>query len=109
MTRTAIYPDLDGQTVLVTGGGSGIGASIVEHFAEQGASVGFIDVAETPSKTLVEEIAAKGHKRPHFVAADLCDIKALRAAIDDIRDALGPITILVNNAAHDQRHSIDEV
>jgi len=109
MTRTAVYPDLDGQTVLVTGGGSGIGASIVEHFAEQGASVGFIDLAEEPSKDLVEDLAAKSFKRPHFVPADLRDIEALRTAIDEIRDTFGPITILVNNAAHDERHSIDEV
>lgn len=109
MTTTAIYPDLECQTVLVTGGGSGIGADIVGHFANQGARVGFIDLAKNPSVALVEDIASKGDPRPHFVAADLRDIDALKAAIAEIRDALGPITILVNNAAHDQRHDIDDV
>ncbi len=109
MTATAIYPSLKGRTVFVTGGGSGIGASIVEHFAAQGCKVGFVDIAEAPSKALVKSIAAQGHLQPLFVSADITDITALRNAIAQVRAALGPITVLVNNAAHDQRHSIDEV
>lgn len=109
MTTTAIYPSLKGRTVFVTGGGSGIGASIVEHFAAQGCKVGFVDIAEAPSKALVESIAAKGHPEPLFVSADITDISALRNAIAKVRMVLGPITVLVNNAAHDQRHGIDEV
>lgn len=109
MSVTATYPSLKGRTVFVTGGGSGIGASIVEHFAAQGCKVGFVDIAEAPSKALVKSIAAKGHPQPLFVSADITDITALRNAIAQVRTALGPITVLVNNAAHDQRHSIDEV
>lgn len=109
MTATATYPSLKGRTVFVTGGGSGIGASIVEHFAAQGCKVGFVDIAEAPSKALVKSIAAQGHPQPLFVSADITDITALRNAIAQVRAALGPITVLVNNAAHDQRHSIDEV
>jgi len=109
MTVTAIYPSLKGRTVFVTGGGSGIGASIVEHFAAQGCKVGFVDIAEAPSKALVKSIAAKGYPQPLFVSADITDITALRNAISQVRTTLGPITVLVNNAAHDQRHSIDEV
>lgn len=109
MTVTAIYPSLKGRTVFVTGGGSGIGASIVEHFAAQGCKVGFADIAEAPSKALVKSIAAKGYPQPLFVSADITDITALRNAISQVRTTLGPITVLVNNAAHDQRHSIDEV
>jgi NAD(P)-dependent dehydrogenase (short-subunit alcohol dehydrogenase family) len=105
----ATYPDLNGRSVLVTGGGSGIGASIVEHFAEQGARVGFVDIAREASEKLVEEIAAKGHHRPFFAECDLRDIAALKAAVAAIRDAIGPIGVLVNNAAHDDRHDIDDV
>ena len=109
MTATAIYPSLKGRTVFVTGGGSGIGASIVEHFAAQGCKVGFVDISEEPSRALVKSITAKGYPEPLFVAADITDISALRNAIAKVRMALGPTTVLVNNAAHDQRHGIDEV
>lgn len=106
---TAIYPSLKDRVVFVTGGGGGIGASVVEHFCRQGAKVGFVDIDEEGSKALLESIASEGHAKPHFVTCDLRDIAALRAAIEEIRETLGPITILVNNAANDQRHSIDEV
>ncbi|AXS39219.1 SDR family oxidoreductase [Breoghania sp. L-A4] len=108
MTPGAIYSSLKDRTVLVTGGGSGIGESIVEHFIAQGAKVGFIDIAEEASKALVDKIRAEGGT-VHFEQCDLKDIPATQAAIGRIREALGPITILVNNAAHDQRHAIDEV
>jgi D-xylose 1-dehydrogenase len=104
----AIYPDLEGKVVLVTGGGSGIGASIVRHFARQKAKVGFIDIAEAPSEALVAELTAGG-ATVHFAKADLTDIAALRAAIVEIRTALGAITILLNNAAHDERHATEDV
>ncbi|MDQ0468073.1 SDR family NAD(P)-dependent oxidoreductase [Labrys wisconsinensis] len=104
----AIYPSLKGRTVLITGGGQGIGAATVRRFAEQGAKVGFIDLALEPSRALAEELAAAG-LTVHFEHADLTDIAALKAAIGAIRTALGPITLLVNNAAHDQRHKFLEV
>jgi NAD(P)-dependent dehydrogenase (short-subunit alcohol dehydrogenase family) len=104
----AIYPDLAGKSVLVTGGGSGIGASIVKGFARQGCKVGFIDIADAPSRALVEEIRAAGGT-VHYVHADLRDIAALRAAIGEVRTANGPISVLVNNAAHDERHATEDV
>jgi NAD(P)-dependent dehydrogenase (short-subunit alcohol dehydrogenase family) len=108
MKYGAIYPSLKGRTVLVTGGGSGIGESIVRHFAAQGSKVGFIDVKEKESKALVAALGRKRQKA-HFEAADLTDIDALKKAIKAIRKALGPITILVNNAAHDERHNLESV
>ena len=105
----AIYPSLKERSVLITGGGSGIGASLVRHFAAQGAKVGFVDIAAEPSRKLVEEIAARGDPKPLFIECDLRDIEALRRAIAEIAAANGPITVLVNNAAHDERHKVDTV
>jgi D-xylose 1-dehydrogenase len=104
----AIYPSLKGRTVLVTGGGSGIGESIVEHFAAQGSKVGFLDIAEKPSRALAARLKKK-RQTVHFEPCDLTDIDALRAAIKNVRQALGPITILINNAAHDERHALEDV
>jgi D-xylose 1-dehydrogenase len=108
MKYGAIYPSLKGRTVLVTGGGSGIGESIVEHFAAQGSKVGFIDIKEKESKALVTRLKRKRQK-VHFEHCDLTDIPALHEAINSVRRAFGPITILVNNAAHDERHKLEEV
>jgi len=105
----AIYPSLKERSVFITGGGSGIGASLVRHFAAQGSRVGFVDVKKEESEQLVQEIAADGHPRPLFIECDLRDIEALRAAITRAADAQGPITVLVNNAAHDERHRIEDV
>lgn len=102
---TATYPDLDGKVVLVTGGGSGIGASIVEHFAEQGAKVGFLDIADEPSEALADKLGGN----VAFEHADLTEIDALREGVRRIERRFGTITALVNNAAHDERHAWDEV
>lgn len=109
MTSTASYPSLKDRVVFVTGGGSGIGAAIVEHFCQQGAKVGFVDIDDKAAEALVAAMAEAGHSRPVYVNCDIRDIEALRAAIGQVREALGPITVLVNNAANDQRHPIDEV
>jgi D-xylose 1-dehydrogenase len=104
----AIYPDLEGKSVLVTGGGSGIGAAIVRAFVRQRAKVGFIDIAEAPSRALVAEL---GGAKPGvwFTKADIRDIDALRAAIATLTEALGPADVLINNAAHDERHATPDV
>lgn len=104
----AIYPDLAGRSVLVTGGGSGIGEATVRGFARQGAKVGFIDIAREPSERLAAELRGAGASIA-FEQADLRDIAALRRSIEAIRSAHGPITVLVNNAAHDERHSTEDV
>jgi len=104
----AIYPSLADRVVLVTGGGSGIGAAVVESFARQKARVGFLDIDETASAQVRGTLAGIGAKC-HFEACDVRDIGALRRAIEATRHALGPITILVNNAARDDRHVTEEV
>ena len=108
MKYGAIYPSLKGRTVLVTGGGSGIGESIVTHFAAQGSKVGFLDIADKPSNALVARLRRK-RQTVHFEHCDLTDIDALRKSVRAVRKALGPITILVNNAAHDERHTLESV
>ena len=108
MKYGAVYPSLKGRTVLVTGGASGIGESIVEHFAAQGSKVGFLDIDDKASKALVSRLRRK-RRKVHFEHADLTDIDAMKKAIRNVRKEFGPITILVNNAAHDERHTLEEV
>jgi NAD(P)-dependent dehydrogenase (short-subunit alcohol dehydrogenase family) len=105
----ALYPSLRNRVVFITGGGSGIGESLVEHFCAQGARVTFVDLAVAPSQALVERIAARGHARPRFIACDLRDIEALRAAVAEVAAADGPIRALVNNAGNDDRHRSEDV
>lgn len=105
----AIYRSLEGRPVFVTGGGSGIGESIVEHFCAQGSRVTFVDVAKEPSEALVARVAASGAPAPRFVHADLRDVAALQRAVADARAAHGPLRVLVNNAANDDRHRVEDV
>jgi D-xylose 1-dehydrogenase len=107
--RYATYPSLRGRVVLVTGGASGIGASIVEHFCTQGSRVAFLDLDAAAAERLGETVGATGGERPLFLQCDLRDIAALRAAVAEVRRRIGPIRILVNNAAHDERHALDSV
>ncbi|GAB5094535.1 MULTISPECIES: SDR family NAD(P)-dependent oxidoreductase [unclassified Caballeronia] len=104
----AIYPSLVDRHVVVTGGGSGIGASIVEAFAKQGARVSFIDVAETDARELEQALANEKHA-PKFYRCDLRDTAAIEAIFDDMIAAAGPLDALVNNAANDDRHRWDDV
>jgi NAD(P)-dependent dehydrogenase (short-subunit alcohol dehydrogenase family) len=104
----ARYPSLAGRVVLVTGGASGIGATIVEHFAAQHAKVAFVDIDEAAGEALAASLAGATHP-PLFLRCDLRDIGALQAAIARVRAHFGPIGVLVNNAANDERHDIDSV
>ena len=96
----AAYPSLHGRAVFVTGGASGIGEAIVEHFAAQQARVAFVDIQDEPARALCARIGSAGHAVPHYVHCDLRDIPALRAAIAGAAAAVAPFTVLVNNAAH---------
>lgn len=109
MSSWANYPSLKGRSVFVSGGGSGIGAQIVRRFCEQGSKVAFVDVDRGASEALVDTLAGEGVTAPMFIHCDLRDITALRAAVQQAREAIGPITALVNNAARDDRHPFDTV
>ena len=103
------YNDLENKRVFITGGGSGIGSSIVEHFCAQGSEVYFIDINVNESKKLIDEIKNKNFSVPTFIECDLLNIKQLQQTISNIIKEKGPINILINNAANDTRHKIDDV
>jgi NAD(P)-dependent dehydrogenase (short-subunit alcohol dehydrogenase family) len=109
MTKSATYPDLEGRSVLVSGGGSGIGAQIVRRFCEQGCMVAFLDVDRKASEELLAALGREGLTQPLFLPCDLRDIDALRRCVAQSEEANGPITVLVNNAARDDRHPFDTV
>lgn len=101
----AIYPDLEGTTVIVTGGAGGIGEAITRAFVAQGARVGVLDLDVTRGAALAEALKPS----VEFVRCDVTDIPGLTAAIEQVRARFGPIGILINNAAHDERHQTLEV
>jgi len=112
--RYARYPSLAGRTVLITGGATGIGATLVAQFFAQGARVGFVDLAREAGEALAAQLAQaadaqQGTVAPFFVACDLTDIAALQAAVAQVRHHFGPIGILLNNAANDTRHTLASV
>ena len=109
MPAFASYPSLKDRPVFVSGGGSGIGASIVEHLAEQGAKVAFVDIDEAASKALVKKLAGAGHSEPAFAKCDVRDTAAYQKTITAMARQLGDFTVLVNNAARDDRHTMEEV
>lgn len=102
MTPHPTYPDLKGASVFITGGGSGIGAALTEGFLRQGARVAFVQRSD--ASAFCDAMAAQTSQRPLFIACDITDIAALRAAVATATAAHGPITVLVNNAANDMRH-----
>jgi D-xylose 1-dehydrogenase len=105
----ASYPSLHGRAVLVTGGATGIGESIVTQFARQGARVAFFDVQDEAAHQLIDSLARDVEAAPLYLRCDLTDVAALQAATQHAVAALGTVDVLVNNAANDQRHKIEEV
>lgn len=105
---SAIYPSLHAKRVVITGGGSGIGAAMVEAFARQGAKVFFLDIANEEGRALQAKQRDAAHA-PVFHRCDLTDIQAVQATFAAIEESGGPINVLINNAANDDRHEIDAV
>lgn len=105
----AQYPSLQDAVVVITGGASGIGTAMVEHFALQGARVAFLDLAEKDAASLVAKLGAASANPPAFFKCDLTDIEELRATIRTIEGQLGAVRVLINNAANDDRHKLAEV
>ena len=105
----ATYPNLRDRAVLVTGGATGIGASIVAHFAAQGARVAFLDLQDEPAHELARSLKTETGSDLRYFRCDLRDIGELQAAVQKILAEFGTVDVLVNNAANDQRHRIEEV
>lgn len=108
MTRFATYPSLNDRPVIISGGASGIGEAMVRAFAEQGAKVGFVDIAVEAGEALAAELQQAG-RTVHFIACDITDIAAYQSVIAEFSRLHGDALVLVNNAAHDQRHNWAEV
>lgn len=106
--HSAIYPSLTGKRVIVSGGGSGIGEAMVEAFARQGAAVGFVDIQEPQSEQLIARLA-DAEIAPVFLPCDITDCADYSNKISSLMDILGGCEVLVNNAASDDRHSLDDV
>jgi NAD(P)-dependent dehydrogenase (short-subunit alcohol dehydrogenase family) len=102
--KAAVYPSLEGKRVVITGGGSGIGAGLVEAFVRQGAEVHFLDVLEAESRALADSLG-EARIAPRFHRCDLRDADAIAAFFARV----GPVDVLVNNAGNDDRHTLDEV
>jgi len=103
----AEFRDLKGKSVFITGGGSGIGAALTEAFIAQGAKVAFVQRSD--GTEFCARLGAKYGAAPVFLECDVSDVEALRNAIRKAAEQIGPIDILVNNAANDQRHTTEEV
>jgi NAD(P)-dependent dehydrogenase (short-subunit alcohol dehydrogenase family) len=105
----AIYPSLKQRVVLITGGATGIGEALVRAFAYQGARVAFLDIQDEPAIALRNELSVAGCTAPLYLHCDLIDVAALKESVERVLAATGSIDVLVNNAANDQRHSIEDV
>ena len=105
----ASYPSLRNRAVLVTGGATGIGAAMVAEFARQGSRVTFFDVQDEPAGQLVDSLRAEADSAPVYFHCDLTDVAELQARVKEAIAALGGLDVLVNNAANDQRHRIEDV
>jgi NAD(P)-dependent dehydrogenase (short-subunit alcohol dehydrogenase family) len=109
MALLATYPSLANRVVLITGGASGIGAEMVRQFARNGAKVAFVDIQDQAARALAAEVVPHCAHAPRFHRCDITDIPALRTTIEEVHAALGPITVLVNNAGNDERHQTHEI
>ncbi|HEX5786001.1 MAG TPA: SDR family oxidoreductase [Burkholderiaceae bacterium] len=109
LRQLAQYPSLRGRRVFVTGGGTGIGAAIVAAFAQQGAQVAFVDVAEQASAELAAQLTSEGHPPVWWRTCDVRDVPALQQTLAEAVQELGDFSVLVNNVARDDRHTLESV
>ena len=107
--HSARYTSLEQRVVFITGGGSGIGASLTRAFHLQGARVVFVDINDEASEALVEELHVETGEAPHYHHCDIRDVASLQQVIAETGQHLGPIHTLVNNAASDDRHAWQDV
>jgi len=105
---TASYPDLRGASVFITGGGSGIGAAFVRAFCQQGARVAFVSLDADKAQRLCESVEEDSGVLPLFQRCDISDVEQLQACIDRAATQLGEFRVLINNAARDTRHKLEE-
>ncbi len=103
---TTTFDDLNGASVFITGGGSGIGAALTDGFLAQGAKVAF--VGRSDARDFVATMAERHGRAPLFLQGDITDTDRLRSALHQAAEAHGPVSVLVNNAANDQRHTIED-
>ncbi len=106
MDPIARFPDLDGASVYITGGGSGVGAALTDGFLAQGAQVAFI--GRSDASGFVEEMRSKHGRAPLFLQGDMTDTDVLHATMTEAARTHGPLTVLINNAANDQRHTLQD-
>jgi NAD(P)-dependent dehydrogenase (short-subunit alcohol dehydrogenase family) len=104
---TPTFPDLEGRSVFITGGGSGIGAALTEGFLRQKSKVAFVQRSD--ASAFCNEMEDRTGTRPHAMRCDITDVPALKAALAEAAERHGPISVLVNNAANDQRHATADV
>ena len=109
LSRTAIYPSLKDKIVLITGGASGIGSSIVELFCYQQAKVVFLDIEDKLGEKVVEHNCKTHNNKPTYINCNLKNTDFLIKTIKNISSTIGDVSILINNAAYDQRHEISKV
>jgi NAD(P)-dependent dehydrogenase (short-subunit alcohol dehydrogenase family) len=107
MSSFATYPSLVDRAVLITGGATGIGAAFVAHFAQQGARVALLDIDEKGAAALRAALPDTRHA-PLFLRCDVTDVEALRASIAEASSHIGKVGVLVNNAANDRRHRLED-
>ncbi|HEY3627466.1 MAG TPA: SDR family oxidoreductase [Terracidiphilus sp.] len=107
--KYALYPSLKDRVVLVTGGSTGIGESLVRQFARQGSRVAFFDIQDEAGQALANDLAGEGWTRPEYHHCDLTDLPVLQAAAARVIATHGTVDVLVNNAANDHRHKMEDV
>lgn len=105
----ASYPSLVGRSVFVTGGATGIGATIVEAFARQGAKLACLDLDESAGEALADRLQKETGRAVYFDRVDVTDVAALQSAVQKAVTNNGPLDVLINSVGNDTRHKPESV